>query len=99
MKVYISEEAQKWFKQEMEAVPGDTIRFYVRYGGSSPLHEAFSLGMTKDAPFEPAVTVMHNEVMYFIEERDEWYFNGHDLYVDVQTNTNELEYSYKKGVV
>ncbi len=97
MKVFISEQAKEWFKKEMEVDAGDTIRFYARYGGSSPLHDSFSLGMTKDTPFEPTVTVIHDKVMYFIEERDEWFFNGHDLYVTVHEELDELEYSYKKA--
>ena len=81
MKINISTDAFKWFYEEMEAVEGDKIRFFARYGGSSPMHEAFSLGVTKDTPFEPSVTLLHEDIMFFIEERDEWYFNGHDLFV------------------
>lgn len=97
MKINISTDALKWFHEEMEADKGDKIRFYARYGGASPMHEAFSLGVTKDTPFEPSVTLMHEDIMFFIEERDEWYFNGHDLYVTFNDQSNELEYSYKKS--
>lgn len=97
MKINISGDALKWFREEMEAEKGDKIRFYARYGGSSPIQEAFSLGVTKDTPFEPSVTLLHEEIMFFIEERDEWYFTGHDLYVSFNDQSNELEYSYKKA--
>lgn len=42
MNIALTDEALQWFKQEMEVEPGDTIRFYARYGGSSPFHEGFS---------------------------------------------------------
>ncbi len=97
LKIFISPEAVEWFKHEMEAKAQDTIRFYARYGGSSPISDGFSLGMTKDIPFEPSVTVIIEEILFFIEERDEWYFDGHDLYVDVDQQLEELAYSYKKA--
>ncbi|WP_342597946.1 HesB/YadR/YfhF family protein [Psychrobacillus sp. FSL H8-0483] len=97
MKIFISSDALEWFHGEMEATNGDTIRFYARYGGSSPVHDAFSLGVTKDTPFEPSATVQIEHIMFFVEERDEWYFDGHDLYVEIDSKLNELAYVYKKA--
>lgn len=97
MKIFISTDALKWFHDEMEVQNGDTIRFYARYGGTSPINEGFSIGMTIDTPVIPSVTVTIENILFFIEEKDEWFFNGHDLYVDVDTKTEELAYSYKKA--
>lgn len=97
MKILISTEAMNWFHTEMEAVKGDTIRFFARYGGASPLHEGFSLGVTKDIPFEPTVTYKKDDILFFIEETDEWYFDGHDLYVELDSTRDELSYAYKKA--
>ena len=97
MKIFISSSAMSWFHKEMEAVKGDTIRFYARYGGSSPFQEAFSLGVTKDTAFEPSVTYKEQDILFFIEERDEWYFDGHDLYVELDSTRDELSYAYKKA--
>jgi len=99
LKIFISQDAVKWFQEEMEVSTGDTIRFYARYGGSSPIQQGFSLGMTKDTPFEPVVTVKVGEVLFFIEEVDEWYFDRHDLYVHVDHELDELAYTYKKSVI
>lgn len=81
----------------MEVVAGDAIRFFARYGGASPLHEGFSLGVTKEEPDEVAVQVEHNGALYYIESRDQWFFVEHDLHVNVDPNLNELIYSYKKS--
>lgn len=81
----------------MEAVSGEWIQFYARYGGSSKLHEGFSLGMTKAKPDEPAVKVEHDGVVFYIEEHDEWYFDQHDLLVDLDSGRNEITFDYKKG--
>ena len=97
MKILISSNAMNWFHKEMEAVKGDTIRFYARYGGSSQVQEAFSIGVTKDTPFEPSATYKEEDILFFIEERDEWYFDGHDLYVELDSTRDELSYAYKKA--
>lgn len=80
----------------MEVEKGESIRFFARYGGSSPLHEGFSLGVTKENPDEIAIETKKEGVRYYIESRDEWFFDGHDLIVDVDPKLQELSYSYKK---
>ncbi|WP_335868963.1 HesB/YadR/YfhF family protein [Bacillus sp. 2205SS5-2] len=96
MDIYISTDAKKWFKREMELSDGDYIRFYVRYGGSSPLHEGFSLGLSKEEPLDLSVKKADDGVTYFIDEKDVWYFDGHDLYVEFNEELDEPRYEYKK---
>ncbi|WP_397538706.1 HesB/YadR/YfhF family protein [Rummeliibacillus pycnus] len=95
MNIVITNQALQWFSDEMEVQAGDTIRFYVRYGGSNPFHEGFSLGMSKDEPMNPTVIAKHEGVTFFIEEDDVWFFNNHDLYVDFDQELDELSYDYK----
>ncbi|TQR28649.1 hypothetical protein C7Y47_20345 [Lysinibacillus sphaericus] len=96
MNIVLTDEALQWFKQEMEVESGDTIRFYARYGGSSPFHEGFSLGMTREEPFNIGVKKVIDDVTYYIDEKDLWFFNNHSLYVDVDVTNDELKYEYKK---
>ncbi|MEB2279552.1 HesB/YadR/YfhF family protein [Lysinibacillus xylanilyticus] len=96
MNIVLTDEALQWFKQEMEVESGDTIRFYARYGGSSPFHEGFSLGMTREEPFNIGVKNVIDDVTYYIDEKDLWFFNHHSLYVDVDVTNDELKYEYKK---
>ncbi|GIN92729.1 hypothetical protein J6TS1_20300 [Siminovitchia terrae] len=96
MQIKISNHAVEWFKDEMFLTTGDTVRFFVRYGGSSPLHEGFSLGMNKEEPMDPGVEYQKDGITFFIEERDLWYFKDHDLVVDVDENKDGPVYSYEK---
>lgn len=96
MKIQVNSQAKKWFKDEMNASNGDFIRFYVRYGGSSPIQTGFSLGASKEEPVEPAVTAHYEGVTYFIEERDLWYFDGHHLHVEFSEKLAEPVYDYIK---
>jgi uncharacterized protein YneR len=97
MKIILSTEALNWFKEEMAAETGDSIKFFARYGGASPLHDGFSLGVRMEDPDEVAFETEHNGVQYYIERRDEWYFLEHDLHVNVDPKLDELIYSYEKA--
>ena len=97
MNIILSGEAINWFTVEMEAVPGDAIRFFARYGGSSPLHTGFSLGVTKEEPDEIAIKTKHDGILYYIESRDKWFFLNHDLHVNVDSRLDELVYTYEKA--
>jgi len=97
MKIILSNEALSWFRDEMEAEAGDSIRFFARYGGSSSLQPGFSLGVTKEQPDEVAVETEYDSVRYYIESRDKWYFTEHDLHVNIDPKLDELIYSYKKA--
>ncbi|WP_291759831.1 HesB/YadR/YfhF family protein [Lysinibacillus sp. UBA5990] len=95
MKIALTNEALQWFKHEMEVEPGDTIRFYARYGGSSPFHEGFSLGMTREEPIAIGAEAVIDGVTYYIDEKDLWFFNDHNLHVDVDASLDELQYKYR----
>ncbi|MGN7410326.1 HesB/YadR/YfhF family protein [Sporosarcina sp. SAFN-010] len=97
MNIRISNEATQWFDEEMDVEAGDSIRFFARYGGSSPLHEGFSLGVIREQPDEVAVETILDDVRYYIETRDLWYFDGHDLQVGVNEDLGELQYDYVKS--
>ena len=97
MKLIITNDALDWFKKEMEATQGDYIRFYARYGGSSPFHEAFSLGMNREEPHDIGVETVVEGIHFYIEKDDLWFFNEHDLHVKVNSTLDELKYEYSKA--
>ncbi|MCM3743099.1 HesB/YadR/YfhF family protein [Sporosarcina luteola] len=97
MKIVLSDDARRWFEEEMEAQTGDYIKFFARYGGSSQLHEGFSLGVMKEVPDELAVETERDGVHFYIEQRDYWFFDEHDLHVDVDPHLKELVYMYEKA--
>ena len=96
MEIRIQDQAFQWFKKEMDIEVGEAIRFYARYGGSSPFHEAFSLGMNREHPHSIGVQTELNGVIFYIEQDDLWFFNEHSLVVDVNEKLDELQYEYKQ---
>lgn len=95
MNINVSETALTWFFEEMDAA-GEHVKFFVRYGGSSPLHEGFSMGVTVEEPDEIAAETVINNVHFYVEERDLWFFDGHDLSVDTDPTSEELAFHYSK---
>ena len=96
MNIVIKDEALQWFLTEMEATAGDYIRFYARYGGSSPFHEGFSLGMNREVAHEIGVENVVQDIHFYIEQADIWFFNEHNLIVSVNEQLDELQYAYEK---
>ncbi|WP_409305657.1 HesB/YadR/YfhF family protein [Peribacillus sp. SCS-155] len=95
MKIVISDKAAEWYKTELELTSGDFIRFYARYGGYSPIQKGFSLGIIPETPVNPAATVEKEGVTYFVEDKDSWYFDGKDLFVNFNEKAKEPEFLYE----
>ncbi|WP_077214709.1 HesB/YadR/YfhF family protein [Bacillus dakarensis] len=97
MNIHISDNAIEWFKDEMDLEAGDKIKFFSKIYGTSPVQEGFSLGFTKDPdPINVVVSTEVEGILFFIEEGDLWFFDEHDLYVEYNKSSDELEFDYKK---
>ncbi|GIN84145.1 hypothetical protein J6TS2_05310 [Heyndrickxia sporothermodurans] len=96
MEIHLTNEAVKWFKDEMFLKNGDSIRFFVKYGGSSPVQEGFSLGISNEEPSDIAVSTEQKGILFYIEEKDLWYFDHHHLHVGYDQELDEPIYTYKK---
>lgn len=96
MKITIHDEAAAWYENEMDLSTGSYLRFFVRYGGFSSIQKGFSLGVSKEAPDHIGVRTEKNGVIYYIEEKDIWYFDGHDLIVELHPVGHEPEFKFKQ---
>ncbi|WP_445487168.1 HesB/YadR/YfhF family protein [Niallia sp. 03133] len=94
MKIFISDKAASWYKDEMLLKDGDYVRFFARYGGCSTVQQGFSLGISNEEPINIGVSTNKNGIQYYIEEKDLWYFDGNDLYAEFNADANEPEYQY-----
>lgn len=94
MNIQISSAAAAWYKLELNLKSGDFVRFYVRYGGFSPVQKGFSLGISNDEPNDIGAKTIQDGITFYVEEKDLWYFDDHDLIVDLHTKYEEpvLEY-------
>ena len=95
IKLEITKQAADWYKQEYELTKQTYIRLFVRYGGVGGLIPGFSLGINIEEP-----DVVHSEktiddLTFFIEETDAWYFEGNNLNIIYNENKQEPEFIYK----
>lgn len=94
MKLIITQQALQHFKDNWDLEPGAEVGFMGRYGGCSPIQQGFSLGITVESPLSPIVTTEMDGITFYVNEKDEWYFDGHDLEVDFDADKQELIYNY-----
>lgn len=98
MKIDVSKEAIQWFKEEVGLEDGSAIRFYSQIYGTSPIQEGYALAFTIDNSLrDVAVQTVLDDITFYIEEADLWFFNGHDLSVEYNEVNDELEYKYIKN--
>ncbi|WML44488.1 HesB/YadR/YfhF family protein [Neobacillus sp. PS3-40] len=97
MNIQIDNESAAWYKEELNLNKGDFVRFYARYGGDSTIQSGFSLGISKDEPVDIAVKIDKDGITYFIDEKDVWYFDEHDLLIEFKPEFNEPVFHYKKN--
>ncbi|WP_026576406.1 HesB/YadR/YfhF family protein [Bacillus sp. UNC438CL73TsuS30] len=96
MNIQISKEAAAWYKEELGLANGDYLRFFARYGGCSNVQSGFSLGVSSEDPINLAVKKEAEGIIFYIEEKDEWYFDEHDLVIELPADSDEPVIEYKK---
>lgn len=96
MKIIVNEKASEWFKRETGVGGKKGVRFSVKVYGHSPIHENFSIAMEINEPSSPAVQTIAHDVLYYIEESDFWFFEGHDFEVSYDEKRDEPIYLYHK---
>ncbi|MCP3025969.1 HesB/YadR/YfhF family protein [Halobacillus sp. A5] len=94
MNLKVTEEAAKWYKDELELNEDASIRFYVRYGGVGGLQPGLSLAIKQVEAAEPIAEDKAGQVHFFIEADDEWYFDDRSLTVQYNEKWQEPEFIY-----
>ncbi|CDQ19620.1 Uncharacterized protein YneR [Halobacillus karajensis] len=96
MNLTVTEEAAKWYEEELDIDQKTDLRFYVRYGGVGGLQPGFSLAIKLEEATEPIAETTTGNIHFFIEADDEWYFDNHSLEVSFDSKWKEPAFKYKK---
>lgn len=86
MAITITQEAAKWYIQELDLKPGDYLRFFGKVYGP---HNGFSVGINKQSPDDIFYEVEIEGVHFYVEKFDEWFFNGQRLDVSMREDGYE----------
>lgn len=97
MQLTVTPKAQEWFEKEVGASPDSGIRFFGKIYGKTEVHEGFSIAMSVEQPEQPLIKEVLNGIPYFIDETDDWFFNGYDLTVDYDELKDEPKYLFTKN--
>jgi len=95
MIIQVSSEAAAWYKEELALNDGDSVRFFVHYGGCSTVQSGFSLGISIEEPMDTGVSTEKDGITFYIESKDLWYFDNHDLMIDFNREVNEPVFNYE----
>ncbi|MEC5422585.1 hypothetical protein QGM71_03645 [Virgibacillus sp. C22-A2] len=94
MQLLISKEAAKWYKSELDIKDtAEHIRFYTRYGFGGHI-PGFSLGISMDKPIDIYTSTTIEDITFFVEGKDAWYFEGYDLKINMNRKLQEPEFKY-----
>ncbi|WP_323702455.1 HesB/YadR/YfhF family protein [Mammaliicoccus sp. Dog046] len=93
MNLEITDKAMNWFKNELDFTDDQALRFFVRYGGEFQLKQGFSPAFTVEplSTSEIGFKDEKDDIPFFIDEKDLWYFEGNDLVIDLNDN-DEIKY-------
>ncbi|MFC6180903.1 HesB/YadR/YfhF family protein [Lactiplantibacillus daowaiensis] len=95
MKITITAAASQWFHEEMGVTTGNGVRFFGKTYGKTAVHSGFSIGvMRDDEPHRPIASTTVDDVTYYVNDRDEWFFKGYDLTVDYDAVNDGPKYDY-----
>lgn len=95
--IQITKPALAWFKEEFQLQgEGEYIRFFARYGGCGNIQSGFSLGISQDPPVKIGTKAEVDGIIFYIEEKDLWYFKNLDLKVKYSRKFDEIEFVYEE---
>lgn len=95
MKLEITDKAVEWYENEYEITDMTQMRLFVRYGGIGGLIPGFSLGLSIETPNDIHAEKTINNLTFYIEKQDAWYFEDKDLFIDFNHDLQEPKFIYQ----
>lgn len=95
VEITVSDKAIAWFKDEMGLQSGEGIRFFGKVYGKTNVHEGFSIGIAKEIATDPLVRVEIDDLIFSIDNTDDWFFAGYDLAVDYDVERDSPVYHFE----
>ncbi|HEX6593541.1 MAG TPA: HesB/YadR/YfhF family protein [Bacillota bacterium] len=93
MKIHVTKKAAQWYKEEFQLDKSAYVRFFTRYGDGGHL-PGFSLGISKEFPQQIHISTTVEDITFYIEEKDAWYFQDKNVTVQLNEKEQEPEFIY-----
>jgi uncharacterized protein YneR len=91
MFISIDEKALSWFSEEFEINRPLSIRLYPQYAGFGQQHKGYSIGFSVETPTNAEYSKAVNDITFYVECSDIWFFNDIDTYLFIDNQTKELQ--------
>lgn len=92
MKLTVTHEAAQWYIKEMDLEAGDSIKFFGKVYGEN----GFSFALTKMEPSRPLIETVVDDIRFYVEKSDAWFFNDRDLTITLGEERNEPVYKFEE---
>ena len=94
MIIIVTEQASKWFEEELDLEKGDGVRFFGKVYGKTEVHDNYSVAMQVAHPNDALALETVNGITYFAEKIDEWFFSGYDFKIEYDEEMDEIKYRF-----
>ena len=88
--------AAKYLAKELGLQKGESVRFFVRYGGESEYCPGFRLGIAKEPMDHIGYRTEVLRFSFYVKEDDLWYLDGQDLIVSYNGWDDDLRYECRQ---
>lgn len=93
MEIKITEQAVKWYEDELDIQAAAYIRLFPRFGSGGHI-PGFSIGINHDIPIDLHTATEIDHITFFIESKDAWYFDGIDINITLNEDRQEPMFSF-----
>jgi uncharacterized protein YneR len=97
VKLTVSSSAVQWVQSAMNVQNGESVRLFVKYGGSCGPIPGFSIGITKEKPHDIGIQTTVDGITFFMEHQDLWFLDNHDVIVDTSVVDGDIEFLFQKS--
>ncbi|RKQ30795.1 HesB/YadR/YfhF family protein [Oceanobacillus halophilus] len=95
MKLQVTEDAAKWFIEEMGLEKGELVQFRLKiYGGIPTVHPNYFLGLTTGENGKIAIKDEVEGITFYFNDKDAWFLDEHDMKVEM--GEEEVEYHFEE---
>lgn len=95
MDITVSGKAVSFFQDEMGLKEGQSVRFSSKVYGKTEVHEGLSVSVLVESPHQVLASTVEGGIQFFIEEADEWFFNGYHFHVDYDEQEDALTFKFE----
>lgn len=92
MTLTISNDAAQWYIEELGLKAGESLRFFGKVYGVN----GFSLAINKAEPSKSSTKTRVNDVLFYIEDTDTWFFEDADLHISMDEVLKEPKFELNK---